>query len=257
MTETRDRKPATLRVYRYRSSDDSLRLILGDQEAPISRDRLIKHARRAMERASFVCFAAPSPARTSADEICFVPTDDGCDILTIHANGWRRHHGDHRRSLVEILTDLAAAVARGRLNVLDDDQLVVERGRGRPLLTCSVIDSASLAAARGAAELFMKDAGLSPEDRQKTVLCFSEAVTNMLVHGGGGGNVQLRRLDDSLRFVVTDKGPGLGFLNWIEPPAESGQASMGYGYKIMLENMESVSLHTGSAGTTLILDRKV
>jgi hypothetical protein len=25
----------------------------------------------------------------------------------------------------------------------------------------------------------------------------------------------------------------------------------------MLENMESVSLHTGSAGTTLILDRKV
>jgi len=45
--------------------------------------------------------------------IAIIPTADRCEIVSIHTNGWRRHHGDHRRSLVEILNDLAAAVARG------------------------------------------------------------------------------------------------------------------------------------------------
>jgi anti-sigma regulatory factor (Ser/Thr protein kinase) len=253
---SKERQPATLRVYRYDKGDESLRLILGDPQAPVPRDRLIKHARRALESDSFVCFASSNPGRASADEICFVPTDSGCEILTIHTNGWRRYHGDHRRSLVEILSDLAAAVARGRLSVLDDDQVVVEHERGRALLTCAVTDSASLASARGAAELIMKDAGMAAVDHRKAVLCVSEAVTNVLVHGGGGGSVQLRRLEHGLRIVITDSGPGLNFLNWIKPSTDSPQASMGYGFKIMLENMDAVALYTGSAGTTLILDRK-
>jgi hypothetical protein len=32
---------------------------------------------------------------------------------------------------------------------------------------------------------------------------------------------------------------------------------MGYGYKIILDNLESVYLHTGDEGTTLILDRTI
>ena len=59
-----------------------------------------------------------------------------------------------------------------------------------------------------------------------------------------------------LRFVVADEGPGLNFLNWIEPPAKGGQASMGYGFKIILDNLDAVGLHTAATGTTLILDRK-
>ena len=58
--------------------------------------------------------------RPEADELCFVPQGDRCEILSIRTNGWRRHHGDHRRSLVEILNEIAAAVARGRLRLLDD-----------------------------------------------------------------------------------------------------------------------------------------
>ena len=85
--------------------------------------------------------------------------------------------------------------------------------------------------------------------------CISEAITNMLLHGGGHGAMTVRRLGDRLRFVVADRGPGLNFLNWIEPPAEGGQASMGYGYKIILDHLDSVALHTGSGGTTLVLDR--
>ena len=59
-----------------------------------------------------------------------------------------------------------------------------------------------------------------------------------------------------LRIVVADEGPGSSFLNSDEPPAKSGQASMGYGFKIILDNLDAVSLRTTATGTTLILDRK-
>jgi len=56
--------------------------------------------------------------------------------------------------------------------------------------------------------------------------------------------------------VVADDGPGLSFLNWIKPPTANGQASMWYGFKIILDYLDAVGLHTGPAGTTLLLDRK-
>ena len=68
--------------------------------------------------------------RLEADELCFVLPDDRCDILSIRTNGWRRHHGDHRRSLVEILNDIAAAVACGKLRILDEGELAAETRRG-------------------------------------------------------------------------------------------------------------------------------
>ena len=92
--------------------------------------------------------------------------------------------------------------------------------------------------------------------KQRTILCISEAVTNMLLHGGGQGSMTLRRLDDRLRVVVADKGPGMNFLNWIGPPTKKGQASMGYGFKIILDYVDAVGLRTGQTGTTLLLDRK-
>jgi len=48
-----------------------------------------------------------------------------------------------------------------------------------------------------------------------------------------------------------------GIGEWTAPEAGGDQVSMGYGYKIILENLEEVSLHTGNDGTTLMLDRVI
>ena len=77
-----------------------------------------------------MCYAVSQPDDFVADELCFVPQGDRCDILSIRTNGWQRHHGDHRRSLVEILNNLAAAVACGKLRILDADELAREDGAG-------------------------------------------------------------------------------------------------------------------------------
>jgi anti-sigma regulatory factor (Ser/Thr protein kinase) len=247
--------PASLQVYRYRAGADRVEAIIGELEPELPQEDLIAHADEALRRETFMCYAVSQPDDFVADELCFVPQGDRCDILSIRTNGWQRHHGDHRRSLVEILNNFAAAVACGKLRILDPDELAGERDGGHLVAEFAIADTAELQRARESVDGILQQAGLDDIHRQRTILCISEAVTNMLLHGGGHGTMAVRRLPDRLRFVVTDEGPGLRFLNWIEPPAQGGQASMGYGYKIILDYLDAVALHTGSAGTTLLLDR--
>lgn len=255
MTNEATGAPASLQVFRYRPGDTVVEAIIGEAESSLPQEDLIAHADEALRRETFMCYAVPLEDGAVGDELCFVPQSDHCDILSIHTSGWQRHHGDHRRSLVEILNNLAAAVACGRLKVLDGDQVAAMAGEGEPVLSFVIDDTAALARARDAVDEVLIESGLSDIERQRTILCISEAVTNMLLHGGGHGSMTLRRLPGRLRLVVADEGPGLNFLNWLEPPQTGGQASMGYGFKIILDYLDSVGLRTTSAGTTLILDR--
>ena len=248
-------RPATLRVFRYDATRFTLRPIIGDAVMPLPEAELTKLARDAIAQRTFVVQAVPGS--NEADELCFVPTDERCEILAIHSNGWRRHHGDHRRSLVLILSDLAAAVACSRLRLLDGDELRAELERGTPSLACSVGDAATLAAARTRLTEALIGMGFDPFRCEQTVLCASEAATNALVHGGGAGTVTLTRLEDCARVVVSDRGSGLNFFNWLEAPSTGAQASMGYGYKIILDHVDRVCLHTGPQGTTLVLDQLI
>jgi anti-sigma regulatory factor (Ser/Thr protein kinase) len=247
--------PASLQVYRYHAGADRVEAVLGELEPELPQEDLVAHAGEALRRDTFMCYAVSQPDDFVADELCFVPQGDRCDILSIRTNGWQRHHGDHRRSLVEILNNLAAAVACGKLRILDPDELALETGQGRLLEQFAIADTAELQRARESVDDVLQQAGVNDINRQRTILCISEAVTNMLLHGGGHGDMVVRRLPDRLRFVVADEGPGLSFLNWIEPPSKGGQASMGYGYKIILDYLDAVALHTGPSGTTLLLDR--
>jgi anti-sigma regulatory factor (Ser/Thr protein kinase) len=256
MTDQAADSAASLQVFRYVAGDDTVRAVIGEIEADLPLEDLVAHARQALESERFMCYAVSQAGDFVADELCFVPQGERCEILSIRTNGWQRHHGDHRRSLVEILNNLAAAVACGKLRVLDESELRQEARAGTQLLRFAIDDSASLATARDAVDLVLQESDIDDLTRQRTILCISEAVTNMLLHGGGRGSMTLRRLDDRLRVVVADEGPGMDFLNWIEPPTKKGQASMGYGFKIILDYLDAVGLRTGQTGTTLLLDRK-
>jgi anti-sigma regulatory factor (Ser/Thr protein kinase) len=248
--------PASLQVFRFTAGDATVRPVIGEVEAGLPLADLTARATEALKSDRFMCYAVSQSSDFGADELCFVPQGDRCEILSIHTNGWQRHYGDHRRSLVEILNNLAAAVACGKLRILDEGELRRDTAAGVQLLRFAIHDSASLTAAREAVDLALQETAIDDLTRQRTILCISEAVTNMLLHGGGAGSMTLRRLDDRLRVIVADEGPGMNFLNWIEPPTKKGQASMGYGFKIILDYLDAVGLRTGSSGTTLLLDRK-
>lgn len=247
--------PVSLQVYRYTRGDSQVHPVIGELEPELPQQDLVAHADEALTSGTFMCYAVSQADDFVADELCFVPQGDHCDILNIRTNGWQRHHGDHRRSLVEILNNLAAAIACGKLRVLDAGQMAIEATAGEQVLHFDISKSAELTEAREAVDDVLREAGIDDTTRQRTTLCISEAVTNMLLHGGGHGGMTLRRLDDRLRVVVADRGAGLNFLNWIEPPKAKGQASMGYGFKIILDYLDAVGLSTGPGGTTLLLDR--
>jgi anti-sigma regulatory factor (Ser/Thr protein kinase) len=247
--------PCSLQVYRYRRGSGRIEALVGALGAELPEDDLVAQADEALERATFMCYAVAQAGDFVEDELCFVPCGDHCEILSIHTNGWQRHYGDHRRSLIEIVSDLAAGVACGRLRLLDADEVAVEASAGDELLHMAIDQPRALAKVRRAVDARLAAEGLDLTLRRATLLPISEAVTNLLLHGGGSGALTLRRLPDRLRAVVSDRGPGLNFLNWIEPPDVSGQASMGYGFKIITENLDVVGLHTHEEGTTLLLDR--
>jgi serine/threonine-protein kinase RsbW len=256
MPDQHSDSPASLQVYRYTAGAERVEAVIGALAPDLPQEDLVLHANEALRRDTFMCYAVSQSDDFVADEVCFIPQGDRCDILSIRTNGWQRHHGDHRRSLVEILNNIAAAVACGKLRILDEDEVAAETERGQAVVGFDIRDTADLQSAREAVDDVLRDAGLDDINRQRTILCISEAVTNMLLHGGGRGGMTVRRLGDRLRFVVADRGPGLSFLNWIDPQAKGGQVSMGYGYKIILDYLDAVALHTGPNGTTLLLDRQ-
>ena len=133
--------PASLQVFRYTAGDDTVRAVIGEVEAGLPLQDLVAHAIEALESETFMCFAVSQSGDFVADELCFVPQGDRCEILSIRTNGWERHHGDHRRSLVEILNNLAAAVACGKLRILDESELLQEAQAGKELLHFAIDDS--------------------------------------------------------------------------------------------------------------------
>ena len=248
--------PASLRVYRFHRRTGRIEAILGAFDRDLPADDLVAHAIEAMRRDQFMAYTVSRPdSMDEPDELCFVPRDGHCDILSIRTNGWRRHHGDHRRSLADILADLAGAVACGRLRILSAPEMEVQRLEGEELIDVQVSDARSVARARRIAARALMAIDLDEKIREGFVLSISEAVSNMLVHGGGRGSFCLRLLPDRLRAVAADEGPGLNFLNWMGAPG-NGQTSMGYGFKIILDRLDSVGLYTGEQGTTLLLDRE-
>ncbi len=257
MPDRRVDAPAKLQVFRYRPSDGRIHAVIGELDEDLRRTDLVAYASDALASETFVCHAVANDDESVADELCFIPQGDHCEILSMRTRGWKRHHGDHRRSLVEILNTIAAAVACGKLRILDDDETRTESELGDVLQVIEIAGSGTLGSARDAVQHALELSGLDEATCQRTTLCVSEALTNILLHGGGRGAMTVRRLPGRLRIVVADEGPGLNFLNWIEPPAVGGQASMGYGFKIILDNLDAVALHTGPEGTTLVLDRVV
>jgi anti-sigma regulatory factor (Ser/Thr protein kinase) len=257
MTDPGVDAPATLQVLRYRLADGSILPVMGELDESLAQTDVLAYAAEALRSQTFVCHAVARDDDAVADELCFIPQGDHCVILSMRTRGWKRHHGDHRRSLVEILNTLAAAVACGKLRILDADEMRREKVSGEPLGEIVIGASGALGAARDAVQRALHDSGTDEATCQRTTLCVSEALTNILLHGGGSGTMTLRRLPGRLRVVVADRGPGLNFLNWSEAPAARRQASMGYGFKIILDNLDAVALHTGPCGTTVLLDRVV
>jgi serine/threonine-protein kinase RsbW len=85
-------------------------------------------------------------------------------------------------------------------------------------------------------------ADLSAQRREDFVLATHELLANAIVHGGGGGHVQVFRAGGELRCLVRDRGPGI-----------SADAVDGCGLRVVRACTDRLEICATGAGTAVTI----
>lgn len=100
--------------------------------------------------------------------------------------------------------------------------------------------------------------GLTETRRCDLVLAAGEAAMNAVVHGGGGSaKIVVDRFEGTVRVWVEDRGAGIDLSRLPRAALEPGYSSagtLGQGFPMILQAADRVSLSTGAAGTTVVIE---
>lgn len=130
---------------------------------------------------------------------------------------------------------------------------------GPPLGDWSVSSLADIERARNEIREQAASLGMVESQTQAFTGCGIEAMANVWKHAGGG-RVTLHKDRQSLVLVVSDTGPGIEALSLPDVALKKGYttaASLGMGYKVMIEFADRVYLATGPEGTVVAVQMKL
>ncbi len=149
------------------------------------------------------------------------------------------------------------AATEGKLIITEPDDICEHAGDclGVWRLTCGE----ELSRVRQDVMELARAAGMDEDRAYDYVLCVGEATTNAVKHANGG-DASLHRNDDSLLFVVSDRGKGIEALALPEVALKRGYTtavSLGMGYKAMISIADRVYLATCPTGTTVGIEMRL
>lgn len=165
----------------------------------------------------------------------------------------RREEETKRKQLYQ---EVIYAVTNGKLQLLEREELVYLRQNEQELGVTPVRSAEDIPNVRKKVETLAKDLGLDEERNYSLALCVSEAATNIIKHAESG-TVRAARNGSLLRIWVEDTGPGIEYTNLSKAALMRGYStkpSLGYGFTIMLECLDSLFLCTDQKGTTVVLE---
>lgn len=166
----------------------------------------------------------------------------------------RRELEEHKR---EFYRRTIMAATEGKLVITERDE--IHKLMGPSTGSWNIVSAEDLGSTRHAVAAAARSIGMDEKRIHDFILAVGEAVTNAFKHAGGG-TASLHRKDDSLLFVVSDRGPGIEALTLPEAVLRAGYsttASLGMGYKAMLSIADKVYLATGPTGTTVAIEMKL
>lgn len=150
------------------------------------------------------------------------------------------------------------AVTNGCLLLMEKDEMTrMLEQRFRPLETVELTTARSVSAARHVVEELGEQVGLPEEVLHDVVLCVSEAATNTIKHARGG-TMQVGTEDGRLLVYFQDQGPGIDATTLPRATLMKGYStivSLGFGFTILLELLDRVTLETSPEGTRLLLEK--
>jgi len=147
------------------------------------------------------------------------------------------------------------AATGGKLVIAEPDE--IEQIAGPPLQSWDISELDDLRKVRSEIQRLAAEHGMAEANVFAFVACAGEAMANAYKHAGGG-RVSLHKLSDSLVAVVSDAGPGIDALSLPDVALTKGYstaASLGMGYKVMIEFADRLYLATGPEGTTVAIEK--
>ncbi len=170
---------------------------------------------------------------------------------------FRREEEVRRRAFYK---EVIFAVTNGRLLLTEKDEMdqILEQ-RFQPAETVELLNARSVSAARKVAELAGQAFGLSEDTLHDVVLCVSEAATNTIKHASNG-IMQVGTEKDRLLILFKDEGPGIDASTLPRATLMKGystKVSLGFGFTILMELLDRVTLQTCPGGTRLLLEKSL
>ena len=159
----------------------------------------------------------------------------------------------HRQEM-QAYREAIAAVTGGRLHLVNSEDMDRMVSEGTELARGEVRETRDVPEARRVIQEALHS--LDTRKRHAVALCLTEALANALKHAGGGW-WQARKLGDTLRIIVLDRGPGIKTSELARATLMqhySTKNSLGCGFTLMLYYADYLYLHTSPSGTALALD---
>jgi len=149
------------------------------------------------------------------------------------------------------------AATEGRLLISERSE--IDSIAGDECASWNVNSVEDVATVRDSVRLIAADSGMADDRTQEFLGCVVEAAGNAVKHTSAG-KARLCRTPESLVFVVSDSGPGIGTMSLPDVALTRGYSTvgtLGMGYKLMIKFADRVYLATDSEGTTVAIEMQL
>jgi serine/threonine-protein kinase RsbT len=100
---------------------------------------------------------------------------------------------------------------------------------------------------------FMKQLSFSESDQQKVFVSVSELTRNVLDHAYSKGIFYCELMDEGIRFIVTDDGPGIVDVDEVlQGKRKSSSRGLGLGLAGVKRLMDEFQIETSTRGTKVV-----
>ena len=158
--------------------------------------------------------------------------------------------------IFDIYRDVLKAVSQGKLNLIKPEQVSSIITEGSLYNKMEIKKPEEVGAARKMAAQLLEEEKMPRQYILHVALCVSEAATNIIKHAAEG-DVEIRKLNDIVRVIFRDHGPGMDIEklpNMIFLKGYSTKESLGFGFSIIYKFADKIYLDTSEKGTLLIMD---
>jgi anti-sigma regulatory factor (Ser/Thr protein kinase) len=161
-------------------------------------------------------------------------------------------HSEEQRVLFN--RDVLLAVTGGRMRLCDDAEIATQI-HGEPAFSITLATAGDATLLRRELKDMVAKSGLAGLRLSDLETAVTEAATNAIKHGNGGA-ADVWYYADAVTVLIRDRGTGISPTDLARATLERGYSSrysLGMGFTMILESVDSMSLSTSSAGTQILI----